>query len=124
MRFSIAHPMVREIAAGTLPHEVFRRYFEQNPERFRSPDRVRLRHILLAAPADQRPTYLAADLRGLGAPAVDLALTGDGAADDGLGALRAECRRMWAATDAGEPASERPGIRAALAEDVRRALAR
>jgi len=29
-----------------------RRYFEQNPERFRSPDRVRLRHILLAAPAD------------------------------------------------------------------------
>lgn len=29
-----------------------RRYFEQNPERFRSPDRIRLRHILLAAPAD------------------------------------------------------------------------
>lgn len=29
-----------------------RRYFAQNPERFRSPDRVRVRHILLAAPAD------------------------------------------------------------------------
>ena len=24
------HPMVREIAAGTLPHSTFRRYFEQN----------------------------------------------------------------------------------------------
>lgn len=29
-----------------------RRYFEQNPERFRSPDRIRVCHILLAAPAD------------------------------------------------------------------------
>lgn len=29
-----------------------RRYFEQNRERFRSPDRIRVRHILLAAPAD------------------------------------------------------------------------
>ncbi|WP_312914867.1 peptidylprolyl isomerase [Stenotrophomonas sp.] len=29
-----------------------RRYFAQNPERFRSPDRIRVRHILLAAPAD------------------------------------------------------------------------
>jgi hypothetical protein len=24
------HPMVRQIGAGTLPHETFRRYFEQN----------------------------------------------------------------------------------------------
>jgi thiaminase/transcriptional activator TenA len=24
------HPMVREIAAGSLPHDTFRRYFEQN----------------------------------------------------------------------------------------------
>ena len=24
------HPMVREIAAGSLPHGTFRRYFEQN----------------------------------------------------------------------------------------------
>lgn len=29
-----------------------RRYFEQNPTCFRSPDRAQLRHILLAAPAD------------------------------------------------------------------------
>lgn len=28
------------------------RYFSQNPERFRSADRIRVRHILLAAPAD------------------------------------------------------------------------
>lgn len=28
------------------------RYFEQNRERFRSPDRIRVRHILLAAPAN------------------------------------------------------------------------
>lgn len=28
------------------------RYFAQNPSRFRSPDRIRVRHILLAAPAD------------------------------------------------------------------------
>jgi thiaminase (transcriptional activator TenA) len=27
---AIAHPMVREIAAGTLPHETFRGYFRQN----------------------------------------------------------------------------------------------
>src|SRR5260370_29145083 len=25
-----SHPMVRQISAGTLPHETFRRYFEQN----------------------------------------------------------------------------------------------
>ncbi|MBA0380586.1 MULTISPECIES: peptidylprolyl isomerase [Stenotrophomonas] len=28
------------------------RYFAQNPEKFRAPDRIRVRHILLAAPAD------------------------------------------------------------------------
>ena len=27
---AVSHPMVAEIAAGTLPHETFRRYFEQN----------------------------------------------------------------------------------------------
>ena len=27
---TVAHPMVREIAAGTLPHETFRGYFRQN----------------------------------------------------------------------------------------------
>lgn len=29
-----------------------RRYYAQNPQRFRSPDRARIRHILIAAPAD------------------------------------------------------------------------
>jgi len=37
-----------------------RRYFAQNPERFRAPDRVRVRHILLAAPADDVAGRLAA----------------------------------------------------------------
>ncbi|MEX5404378.1 peptidylprolyl isomerase [Stenotrophomonas sp. WED208] len=41
-----------------------RRYFEQNPERFRSPDRVRLRHILLAAPADDVAGRFAARTEG------------------------------------------------------------
>src|ERR1700691_1991166 len=27
---AISHPMVRQIGAGTLPHETFRGYFEQN----------------------------------------------------------------------------------------------
>ena len=27
---AVSHPMVRAIAAGTLPHETFRGYFEQN----------------------------------------------------------------------------------------------
>jgi thiaminase (transcriptional activator TenA) len=27
---AVSHPMVLQIAAGTLPHETFRRYFEQN----------------------------------------------------------------------------------------------
>lgn len=36
------------------------RYFEQNPLRFRSPDRILLRHILLAAPADDVAGRLAA----------------------------------------------------------------
>ncbi len=80
---------------------------------------------LLAAPVDQRPTYLAADLRGLGAAAADLALNaGTAGADDGLGALRAECRRTWAAADAGEQPDERRDVRIGLADDVRRALAR
>lgn len=44
-----------------VPSEVdCQRYFEQNPERFRSPDRVCLRHILLAAAADDVAGRLAA----------------------------------------------------------------
>lgn len=37
-----------------------RRYYEQNPERFRSPDRIRVRHILRAAPPDDVSGRLAA----------------------------------------------------------------
>lgn len=42
------------------------RYFAHNPERFRSPDRVRARHILLAAPADDVGGRLEARGRGEG----------------------------------------------------------
>ena len=45
--------LIEEAIEDRVPtDEDCQRYFEQNPERFRSPDRVRLRHILLAAPAD------------------------------------------------------------------------
>lgn len=57
---------------------------------------------LLAAEPHRRPTYLAADLRGLLAPSSTLALTGAGEADDdGLAGLRAGCLRAWVAADAG-----------------------
>jgi glycerol 3-phosphatase-2 len=64
---------------------------------------------LLAAPPGRRPTYLAADLRGLALPASGLALAADGgpaAGDgpDGLGALRRAAAAAWAAADAGDPA--------------------
>jgi HAD superfamily hydrolase (TIGR01450 family) len=61
---------------------------------------------LLAAPPSRRPTYLAADLRGLGLPLAALALEAiEGAVpDDGLGRLRAACREHWAAADAGRAA--------------------
>jgi HAD superfamily hydrolase (TIGR01450 family) len=79
---------------------------------------------LLAAPIDRRPTYLAADLRGLALEAEALALTGTGArADDGLDGLREQCRRVWAQHDAGEAAAVPADLRAALVADVRRALA-
>lgn len=42
----------REIDARLPDEEDCRRYFEQNIERFRSPDRMRVRHILLGAAAD------------------------------------------------------------------------
>ena len=65
---------------------------------------------LLAAPAIRRPTFVAADLRGLAVPAATLALAalaGAQPTDDGLARLRAACRRAWAAADAGERRSSR-----------------
>jgi HAD superfamily hydrolase (TIGR01450 family) len=52
---------------------------------------------LLAAPREQRPTYLAADLRGLAADCAVLSLAEpDGPVpDDGLGTVREACRRAW-----------------------------
>lgn len=40
----------REVLTPTPDESACRRYFEQNRERLREPDRVRVRHILLAAP--------------------------------------------------------------------------
>ncbi|GAB3749808.1 peptidylprolyl isomerase [Lysobacter olei] len=42
----------REVENRVPNEEDCRRYFEQNPGRFRSPDRIRLRHILLGASVD------------------------------------------------------------------------
>ncbi len=41
-----------------------RRYYEQNRERFRTPDRIRVRHILLSAPADDAAARLHARSEG------------------------------------------------------------
>ena len=61
---------------------------------------------LLAAPEHRRPTYVAADLRGLLRSADELVIAierdltqGDG--DDGLDGLRRACRRAWADADSG-----------------------
>src|SRR3546814_10617286 len=42
----------REVENRVPGKDDCRRYYEQNRERFRSPDRIRLRHILLGASAD------------------------------------------------------------------------
>lgn len=42
----------REVENRVPSEDDCRRYYEQNPERFRAPDRIRVRHILLGAPAD------------------------------------------------------------------------
>ena len=80
---------------------------------------------LLAAEPFRRPTYLAADLRGLLAPASTLAFLGAGeAADDGLAGLRAGCLRAWVAADAGldDPTADVDVRR--WTDDVAAALAR
>ena len=62
---------------------------------------------VLDAEPGERPTYLAADLRGLSAvaaavPVVSLGAASGRAHDDGLTALRHACARSWASSDAGE----------------------
>ena len=42
----------REVEDRAPTEDDCRRYFEQNPERFHAPDRIRMRHILLGAAAD------------------------------------------------------------------------
>jgi glycerol-1-phosphatase len=87
---------------------------------------------LLAAPPDRRPTFVAADLRGLLRPAAELRILaslagsmarGDdrrGRELDGLDGLRAACRRAWAAA----PGSTEPSELMTLNGEVAAALAR
>ena len=80
---------------------------------------------LLAAPPMRRPTYLAADLRGLVQPLAIVALLrldDDSGPGDGLSGLRTACEAAWSAADAGDPA---PAVDvAALSSAVEAALAR
>jgi HAD superfamily hydrolase (TIGR01450 family) len=80
---------------------------------------------LIAAEPQRRPTYVAADLRGLLAPAGSLAPVDAGdLPNDGLGGLRAGCRRAWLARDEGAPDPTTAGDLARWTRDVAQALAR
>lgn len=75
---------------------------------------------LLAAPAHRRPTYVAADLRGLLLPAAAARVEPTAAEHpdlDGLAGLRAACRAAWSAADRGAPTPPRdlPVLEAAVA---------
>ncbi|MFC6238604.1 HAD-IIA family hydrolase [Longivirga aurantiaca] len=80
---------------------------------------------LLAAPPIRRPTFIAADLRGLALPLATVSVAvppGAPGSDDGLARLRAACRAAWSAADAGAP---RPPVdEASLLSDVATALGR
>ncbi len=54
----------REMPVPAPSAEACRHYFEQNAQRLRHPDRLRVRHILLAAAPDDVETRLAARTRG------------------------------------------------------------
>ncbi|MBT2767385.1 peptidylprolyl isomerase [Stenotrophomonas sp. ISL-67] len=56
--------IVGQIDSRSPDEDACRRYYDQNPERFRSPDRIRIRHILLAAPADDVAGRLKARTQG------------------------------------------------------------
>jgi len=75
---------------------------------------------LLAAPENRRPTYVAADLRGLLLPASATVVRPTAAEHpdvDGLGGLRAACRAAWSAADRGAPTPPRdlPTLEASVA---------
>ena len=80
--------------------------------------------LLRAAPA-QRPTFVAADLRGLMTPAEQVVVTqpGDSAPAGPLAALRRACRASWAAADSGVPYRLAEPDLAVLVDEVQRALA-
>ncbi len=61
---SIRTLLEREIEDRVPDEDDCRRYYEQNRASFRSPDRIRLRHILLATPADDVAGRLAARSHG------------------------------------------------------------
>lgn len=76
---------------------------------------------LLAAPPERRPTYVAADLRGLVGTASTLSLAAEGDADR-LSDLRRLCRTVWDAMDAGQPITISEAQLAGLRADVDQAL--
>jgi len=53
-----------ELQARVPDDDACLRYYEQNRDRFRAPDRIQLRHILLAAPADDVTGRLKAQAQG------------------------------------------------------------
>lgn len=91
---------------------------------------------LLRAPPQRRPTYVAADLRGLLAPGCTLVpaararvgqdgglRVGDRDPADLLSRLRAAAAACWAAADSGRPAELPDAVVASLSADVDAALA-
>jgi hypothetical protein len=79
---------------------------------------------LLAAPADRRPTYVAADLRGLLQPSSASLIRRDDRLTHGdrLAPLREACRRAWDAADSGQPSSVSASEIDRLRDDVAAAL--
>ena len=79
---------------------------------------------LLAAPADRRPTYVAADLRGLLQPSSASLIRRDGSPSQGdrLSSLRLACRRAWDAADSGQAVSVSATEIERLRDDVAAAL--
>lgn len=61
---AIALLLQRALEVNDPDEEACRRYYEHNRQRLRQPDRIRVRHILLAAPADDAGARLEARRRG------------------------------------------------------------